>query len=352
MVRGHGKKQRAKKRAARTGASYASAAAGTTHDHSATDTGLFEGMLPYVGGWEIDYDLATRLVSSCWAGCGPCQASLSRRVLADRATLAGLAGACYLNLVGAGVQHSAAVSPVTRAWAAKAHGKASLPDTEAALRAVAEMSEDEARELLEDTLDHWAGSGASVAAVGLADRRTDAPPRPPSGDPMDRFREAGINVLTLDDLDLPLPKDIDGVARYSVLPARTVLPDGRPFPMLSLQCETAGAGIEDLRRRTDWQSWDGREMPALDVNWRIRADIATRSLRCLVQIDTEGMDMQPHLWDAGETVPLPGHWWDLLDRAQHVLVAGPLKDTEDESALTRAADSGELLAVVARVSFS
>ncbi|WP_371558444.1 hypothetical protein OG416_35425 (plasmid) [Streptomyces longwoodensis] len=41
----------------------------------------------------------------------------------------------------------------------------------------------------------------------------------------------------------------------------------------------------------------------------------------------------------------------LLDRASHVLIAGPLKDAQDESALTRGADAGELLAVVARVSF-
>jgi hypothetical protein len=277
---------------------------------------------------------------------------LRRRTLADRATLAGLAGACYLSPLGAGVQHSAAVSPVTRAWAAKAHGKAFSADAEAALRAIAEMSEGEAKELLEDTLDHWAGSGASLAALGLGDRLTDAPPSQPPGDPMDRFREAGINVITLDDLDLELPDDIDGVARYSLLLARTVLPDGRPFPLLSLECETAGTGIEDLRRRTDWQNWDGREMPALDVTWRVRADIATRSLRCLVQVDAEGWDVEPHLWDASETMPLPEHWWDLLDHAQHVLVAGPLKDAKDESALARTADSGELLAVVARVSFS
>ncbi|WP_233221407.1 hypothetical protein [Streptomyces carminius] len=350
MVKGHGKKQRAKKRAARTGASHASAAAGTTHNHPTPDTDLFTGMLPHVDGWEANHDLATRLVSAAWAGCHPCQASLSRKVLADRATLAGLAGACYLNPLGAGVQHSAAVSPVTRAWAAKAHGKAFSADAEAALRAVAEMSEDEAKELLEDTLDHWAG--VSLAALGLGDRLTDAPPSQPPGEAMDRFREAGINVITLDDLDLELPDDIDGVAHYSVLLARTVLPDGRPFPMLSLECETAGAGIEDLRRRTDWQSWDGRKMPALDITWRVRADIATRSLRCLAQVDTEGWDIEPRLWDANETVSLPEHWWDLLDRAQHVLVAGPLKGAPDESGLTRAADSGELLAVIARVSFS
>jgi len=52
---------------------------------------------------------------------------------------------------------------------------------------------------------------------------------------------------------------------------------------------------------------------------------------------------EPHLWDASETVPQE-HWWDLLDHAPHVLVAGALKDAKGKSALTRAADSGELLA--------
>ncbi|MFB7108560.1 hypothetical protein [Streptomyces sp. NPDC056190] len=34
----------------------------------------------------------------------------------------------------------------------------------------------------------------------------------------------------------------------------------------------------------------------------MRADNATRSLRCLVQVDAEGWDIEPHLWGAGETV--------------------------------------------------
>jgi hypothetical protein len=115
-----------------------------------------------------------------------------------------------------------------------------------------------------------------------------------------------------------------------VLLARTILPDGQPFPMLSLECETSGAGIEDLRRRTDWQTWDGRAMPELDFNLRVRVDIATRSLRCPVHVDANGYDEEPRLWDASEIVTLPEHWWDLLDQAQHVLVAGPIKDAADE----------------------
>ncbi|MFB7459204.1 MULTISPECIES: hypothetical protein [unclassified Streptomyces] len=83
-----------------------------------TDTDLIDGMMPYVVGWESDADLATRLVGARWTGCRPCQDSLSKLVVANsRATLAGLAGACYLTLPGATVQHSPCVSPATRAWA-------------------------------------------------------------------------------------------------------------------------------------------------------------------------------------------------------------------------------------------
>ncbi|WP_370417359.1 hypothetical protein AB8O64_01300 [Streptomyces sp. QH1-20] len=80
-------------------------------------------------------------------------------------------------------------------------------------------------------------------------------------------------------------------------------------------------------------------------------DIASRSLVSLTHVTEEGDDVLPHLWDAAGTVSLSENWWDLLDRAQHVLVAGPVKDAADETVLTQAARTGELLAVVARVSF-
>lgn len=40
-------------------------------------------------------------------------------------------------------------------------------------------------------------------------------------------------------------------------------------------------------------------------------------------------------------------WWDLLDRAQHVLICGP----SEPEALQVTGDAGKLLAIVARVSF-
>ncbi|WP_455355915.1 hypothetical protein [Streptomyces sp. SYSU K217416] len=314
MVSGHGKKQRAKQRARRTGTGHAAAVTKTAHEHTPLPDMSLLPLLPYGGGRLLDLDLAARLVAAARTGCQPCQRSMVKAMRQNRPTLAAVAGAIFGTLPAGPI-----ASVATREWAPLARAAKDSGRSLTALAAVEAMTDEQAADLLDDALDMWAAG------------------------------EAGPDLVRF--IDLGLPDDPEGVARYSVLLARTVLPDGRPFPMLSLECETAGAGIEDLRRRTDWQGWDGREMPGLDFNWCVRADIATRSLRCLVQVDAEGWDVEPHLWDASETVALPEHWWDLLDRAQHILVAGPLKDAKDESALTQAADSGELLAVVARVSF-
>ncbi|MFD8566665.1 hypothetical protein [Streptomyces sp. NPDC059639] len=349
MVKSHGKKTRAKKRERRTGAAYTSAAAHTTHQHPAPDADFFVGMLPTAEGWEVDYALASRIVCACWAGCRPCQTSLTKKVLADRATLAALAGACYLNPIGSAARHlDGMVGPVTRAWAARYDRTTGIgTGQDEALRAVAQLSDADAAALLEDALDHWAGSGADRAALGLS----DAPPRQRPADPMDAFRKAGVTVVALDDLDVG-----DDAAPYYLAPNYGVLlmttdtPDGQPMPMLVLYPETEDAGIEDLEARTDWEHWGLHGIPDVDPQWRVRARIADRSLRGLVHVGADGED-DVELWRAAETVSLPERWWDLLDRAQHVLIAGPVKAPEAAGALQAAGDAGELLAVVARVSF-
>lgn len=314
MVSGHGKKTRAKQRARRTGTGHASAVTNSGHEHTPLPDLRMLPLLPHGGTRLLDLDLAARLVDAARAGCQPCQRSMTPLLAQNRPTLAVLAGAVYSTFPAGPI-----ASAATRAWAPLARAAKDSDRGMAALDAVKAMTGEQAGDLLEDALDLWA-AGAE-----------------------------GPDVFDIIDLDLP--QDPDGEARYAVLLGRTELGDGRPFPMLSLEGETAGAGIEDLRRRTDWPAWNGRGMPELDTSWCVRADIATRSLRCLVRVDAEGWDMEPHLWDASESVTLPKHWWDLLDRAQHVLVAGPLTDATDDWA-TRAADAGELLAVVARVSFS
>jgi hypothetical protein len=231
---------------------------GSSHSHPKPDTGLMEGMLRYVPGWEADHELATGVISAVWAGCTACQSRLAPGVVTDRATLAGLAGSVYLTPSHTPLHDSAAAGPAAQAWIEQAHGKAHTSGAEAALRAVTELSEDDAADLLASALDVWATSGAALAGVGLLGSLTDAPPRQRPADPMDALREAGGSVVTLDDLDLG--DDIDPyypAPNYGVTLMHTDTPDGRPMPMLVLYPETEGAGIEDLETRSS----DGRQRP-------------------------------------------------------------------------------------------
>ncbi|RZU28271.1 hypothetical protein EV284_6437 [Streptomyces sp. BK022] len=351
MVKKHGKKQRAKQRSRRTGAAHASAAANTLHNHPEPDTGLLAGMMPYVPGWEADDALATRLVAACWAACMPCQKSIGKQVVAHRATLAGLAGTMFLTQPDAVRTPTPLTGGAAREWIDQAHGKAFTAGAETALRAVQELEETAAADLLDATLDLWAMSGTSRPGIGLADRLTQAPPRQRPADPMDAFRKAGINVVTLDDLDLG---DVDAyhlAPNYGVMPMKTTGPDGHPMPMLLLYPETEDAGIEDLEARTDWEHWGLHGMPHMDPLWRVRARIADRSLQGLVHVGPDGDDAV-ELWRAAESVSLPAAWWDLLDRVQHVLVVGPVPEPETPGALKAEANAGRLLAVVARVAFA
>lgn len=153
-----------------------------------------EGMLPYVPGWEINHDLAAKAVSACWAGCESCQQALTPTVVADRATLAGLAGAVFLTSWHETVQRSPFAGPAARAWIERTRGAAFTSRAEAALRAVSEMSEEDAEDLLQASLDLWVVSGAAQAAVGIGlpdGSLTEAPPRQRPADPMDAFRRPG-----------------------------------------------------------------------------------------------------------------------------------------------------------------
>lgn len=350
MVKKHGKKQRARQKSRRTGAAHASAAAGTTHTHTPLPDMDVLPLVPHGAGRVLDLDLAARLVAACRAGCGPCQKSLAKKARQDRPTLAALAGVVFGLVPTVGMFASA----TTREWAPLARDAKARNSGIEALAAVEAMTDEQVSELLEDALDHWAAGG--VPEEQIADMvkfvgSPDLPPRQRPADPMDAFRKAGIDVFTLDDLDV----DLDGIdtyhlaENYGVFIGQTATPEGRPLPMLTLYPETEGAGIEDLERRTDWEHWGLHGMPDMDPHWRLRANIADRSLQGLVHVGPDGED-DIELWRAAEKVSLPAEWWSLLDQAQHVLVAGPVK-TADNRALQAAGDAGELLAVVARVSF-
>jgi hypothetical protein len=353
VVKKHGKKQRARQKSRRTGAAYASAAAGTAHEHTPLPDMSLLTEIPYLAGQHIDTDLAARLVAACRSGCRPCQATLAKKVRTEQGpTLIALAATIYATLPSPGP----AASPTTQAWAPLA--RAARTDMSAAAQALAftqKMDTAAASDLLEDALDHWAMVGASADEVAEAVSKVKVvhgvPPRQRPADPLAAFREAGMRVVTLDDLDLG--DDIDTyylAPNYGVTLMKTATPDGQPMPMLVLYPETDDAGIEDLEARTDWEHWGLHGLPNVDTRWQVRAQISERSLKGLVHVSAHGED-DHELWRAAETIRLPEHWWDLLDRTQRILIAGPVQQPEDPSALQAAGDAGELLAVVARVVF-
>ncbi|WP_228984236.1 hypothetical protein [Streptomyces sp. DH12] len=348
VVKKHGKKQRAKKRAARTGAGHASAAAGTTHEHTPLPDMAILKELPHRAGRELDLDLAARLVAACRTACKPCQKTLARKLRTEqRPTLTVLAAAVYGLLPTAG----AFASPTTRSWAPLARAGKSDPAAAAeALAAVEAMNDASACDLLEDALDHWAAGGASPEQLA------------------DMFK-----IITSDDLGMS-PEDVaaavDPQTQVSLYADRAAgaegsgglvgsayrlhlgyieMADGRPLPLIAFEPRGEQAGLEHLRTECRWQAWDGRgsAFPELDFNWRIRTRIASQALEEIAHTDREGFD-DIRLW-RGEA-KLPDDWWDLLDVASHALLCGPVS-SPDPDALLAAAARGELVAVVARARF-
>ncbi|MFF6903346.1 hypothetical protein [Streptomyces hydrogenans] len=346
MVKSHGKKQRAKSKSRRTGAAYASAAAGTTHQHDPMPDVSAVEEISYLPVEFVDTGLAARLVAAARAGCQPCQRTLSKQVVDDgRSTLLALAAAIYGHLPASSV-----ASATTRGWAPLCRAAhEDMGEAPEMLEAFGVLSLQERAELLEDVLDHWAmgGPASQAEVVNRVLARHGASPVPGQNALVDALRQFGVGVYTPDDLDLGDIDPYDLAENYGVMLARAT-PDGRDMPMLTLYPETEGAGIEDLERRTDWEHWGLHGTPAANPAWRLRARIADRSLQGLVHVDPDG-EADDELWRAAETVSLPEHWWALLDRARHVLVVGPVKTPESPGALQAAGDAGELLAVVVPV---
>ncbi|MGA5822145.1 hypothetical protein ACPC54_30300 [Kitasatospora sp. NPDC094028] len=318
------RKQAARRRKATTGMSLSAAANGTGHKHPGPDlTDL--NALPHAAGRQVNTRLATALVGACRAACQPCQASVIPKLVADRPTVAVLAAAAYDNPLTrlAGGPGMFASEP-TRAWWAAARGvgadQAGQEKARAALDLLEKMTTSEATAVLDDALDHWA-AGADPATA-------------PGG-------ESGIQIVTLEDLGLADDEPASGT--YGVMLGHITLPGQPPLPMLTLYPESPAAGLEDLRRRTSWSTWDGSRLPMVNTSWRLRLNIASRSLEELVLVDDEGFD-EENLWLAAEQVSLPDSWWDLIDRTEHVLVAGP--GSPDDGSL-----DAQAIAVVARARF-
>lgn len=318
MTKDHARKNRARAEQRKSGARYTSAESGSVHDHPRPDLSILTG-LPY-GSAErpVDLDLATRLIGACRDGCRPCQDSLIARITeGDRVTLAALAGAVYGLLPTAGPFAASA----TREWHPHARRAHETGDAAAALAALDALPADYAAAVLDDALDHWAAGGLSPDQIRIVDLS--------------------------EELEAEMEKAAGDVAAYAVSP-QIIGADTMMAPALIFEPETAAAEREDLAAQTGWPAWTLAGFPAERDNWRLRVDIATRSLREIARIDADGFD-DLTLWEADEAVTMPAEWWDLLDRAQRVILCGPCAPEPD--ALESAASAGKLSGVIARVSF-
>ncbi|MET9593168.1 hypothetical protein ABZY45_19845 [Streptomyces sp. NPDC006516] len=197
MVSNQRKKGRDKARAARTGASRASAATGNVHRHDPVPDMSMLNDLPYAAGNPLNLDFAGRLVAACRAGCAPCQDTLTRKVVdRHRPTLAALAGAvCGLEM-NTILQYSPTVSATDRSWALLAQHASESRDGSTAYAAVEAMDATQAGQLLDDVLNHWAAGGAEPDEItAMLNTLRAGPPRRGPADPMTPFREAGVREL-------------------------------------------------------------------------------------------------------------------------------------------------------------
>lgn len=343
MVKGHGKKQRAKNRSRRTGAAHASAAANAIHKHEPLPDLSVLPLVPHGAGQALDVDLAARLVAACRAACRPCQKSLAKQMRENRPTLAALAGCVFGTLPTAG----SFASGTTREWAPLARTALARNEGVEALAAVRAMSDEQASDLLEDALDHWAMGGAT--AEQLADMIKVITPEDLGMTAEDVA--AAVDPQTQVSIYADRPAGTEGAGRsaYGLHLGFAEMPDGRPLPLIAFEPRGEKAGLEHLRDECRWQLWDGRgdAFPEPDFNWRIRTSIPSQALEEIAHTDIEGWD-DITLW-RGEA-KAPGDWWGLLDVASHALLCGPVS-SPDPDALLAAAAKGELLAVVARASF-
>ncbi|BDT39478.1 hypothetical protein [Streptomyces yaizuensis] len=179
MVKRQRKKSRDRRRAENTGVARVTAATGTVHQHPMFDLSVLAG-LPYAAGRPVNVGLAERMVAACRAGCERCQETVPLQVVADRPTLAALAGAVYGLSLNAGAVQSPRVSGATRSWVPLAQAARESGDGAVALAAVEALSDEDAAALLDDVLDHWAAAGASADEIAALVRAVLPPEEEPA----------------------------------------------------------------------------------------------------------------------------------------------------------------------------
>lgn len=327
-------KQRARARQARTDAPFTAARSGNAHEHPVGEPDPAV-VFPLLGWADLDADLgpARALVGAARAVCNPCQDALTAKVLAGPPTvIAMLAGAVY----GMSAEPMF-TSQATADFAAALHH----PEGRDMLAYVDALDEGDRADLLEDTLDLWFSTGRPDAVADFLENNVfvHRPEELDGGRLHDLGHDQdGIHTYVV---------EIDDPPTFAIMPGVIHLDGPGEVPALTLVPE-AGSGHAAFLDEASL-GWTGvQNIGRFDVDWRVRVDIATRSMRSIAHVDANGYDDHT-VWKAAEIFSLPDGLWNLLDRVQHALIIGPVPEGADVSALL---SSGAARTVVGRVSFS
>ncbi|WP_449487554.1 hypothetical protein [Streptomyces griseorubiginosus] len=169
MTKSHGRKSRARNTSRTRGAAFASANAGTLHQHSSGPSAAdLQPADPKRWGIDTAPDMrtASALIGACMERCAPCQQLLADKLLDEAAVvLAVLAGSVYTLHAESEADAGAQASRATQAFFGLVKQAREYRDP-GHLPPVVEMLPREHRaELLEDTLDLWTYYGHVDAAL-------------------------------------------------------------------------------------------------------------------------------------------------------------------------------------------
>ncbi|MEV5910513.1 hypothetical protein ACWEGX_09675 [Streptomyces chartreusis] len=306
MTKGHARKDRARRTARRTGASYTSARAGTVHTHPAPVLTPVSGK-PFGASFTIDMTDAMAAIGARLADCEPCLASAVNR-MTWRDPFVPLALAVSLPAeLGEGF------TPTTTAYSK------TIPryEYEEAYLFVAYLEEDKLHDFISDLVDIWAFAIPRLIQNPQGGGHLDSliidltPPRPP-------FYVAAHTGF------VPVP--------------------GGSFPALTINSPDLTGTIYDLAERCGFPLYTWNTLPGI-APWILQQHPKTRRPW---GVQSWGKDM-PRL-----TVGSPEHsadasnqWIQAAHRAGSVLVLGLWH--REVSSIRGSAEEHEIFAVRARV---
>jgi hypothetical protein len=335
MTKSHGRKSRARNKSRATGAAFASANAGTLHQH---DSGPSAADLqpPDPTRWGVDtapdMRTASALISACIDRCAPCQQSLAAKLLDEEAiVLAVLSGSVYTLHAESEPDAGGLASRATQVFFGLVKQARDYRDPGMLPVAVEMLPRADRAAILEDTLDLWTYYGHVDAGL-LRDRY----PSP-----------TGLSTVTVtvegSDPDKAGPGvvvDLSALghpAAYGVRTDMTRTGSGLVASM-ALVPESPEAGHDDLRWRCGWEPYIFQGLPSVNPAWVLKIDRTSGALLGIVRLLDATLlpEKQPWewrqdvydriLWRARTATPVPAsaEWLETAHRRDTVLLYGPL----------------------------